>query len=104
MFSFAFYGLLIYVTWTFVKNRWLRYIISLILVVIILSVGASRVYLGVHFATDVLAGFLAGFIWLVTSILVIRYIESLIRRRIRKQADLPPKPEDQEEESTVDGR
>jgi len=50
-----------------VDGRWLRaYCVSCGVLVMVL-VGASRVYLGVHYATDVLAGFCLGLAWAVLS-------------------------------------
>ena len=47
-----------------------------------LLIGLSRIYLGVHYTTDVIAGFAAALIW----ILVVRFVEmQLRRRRLRKQ-------------------
>jgi undecaprenyl-diphosphatase len=50
------------------------------------SIGFSRIYLGVHHTTDVIAGFSAALIW----ILVVRFVEmQLARRKRRRQtADL----------------
>jgi len=46
-----------------------------------LLIGVSRIYLGVHYTTDVIAGFVAALIW----ILVVRFVEmGLVRRRRRK--------------------
>jgi len=48
-----------------------------------LLIGFSRIYLGVHHTTDVIAGFSAALIW----ILVVRFVEmQLARRKRRKQA------------------
>ena len=51
------YGYLIYVVHHYIKQKWLRYSLIAFLVFIIVSVGLSRIYLGVHYLTDVLAGY-----------------------------------------------
>ncbi len=43
---------------------------------LILLIGASRVYLGVHFPSDVLAGFLLGAIWICAGIGIVRYMRT----------------------------
>ena len=62
------YGLLGY--W-FVRSRYgkrNRVLISLAAVSLILAVGFSRIYLGVHFLSDVLGGYLLGICWLIVGI------------------------------------
>ncbi|MGG6476657.1 phosphatase PAP2 family protein [Paenibacillus sp. NRS-1775] len=49
----------------------------------ILLIGLSRVYLGVHFPTDIAGGYIAGIIWLVFTVPVIYW-------RARLQGSLPP--------------
>lgn len=51
------YGYLIYVVHHYIQQKWLRYSLIAFLVFIIVSVGLSRIYLGVHYLTDVLAGY-----------------------------------------------
>lgn len=82
MVSASFYGLLIYLSWHNIKNRTLHYLISGLLVLSILLIGASRVYLHVHFATDVIAGFSAGFLWVILGVYGLRRLERYSRRNL----------------------
>ncbi|MBM7703168.1 phosphatase PAP2 family protein [Metabacillus iocasae] len=63
--SMAFYGGLILLINVFVpeQNR-AKTVIHLLLLVLISMIGFSRMYLGVHYFTDVVAGFAAGIVWL----------------------------------------
>ncbi len=65
MMSMIFYGLLIYYVTKFVKKKWLKNALVGILSAIILFVGISRIYLGVHYVTDVLVGYIIGIVYLV---------------------------------------
>lgn len=51
------YGYLIYVINHYIKKKWLKYTLIGFLMILILAVGISRIYLGVHYLTDVLAGY-----------------------------------------------
>lgn len=62
--SIAFYGFLIYLIFKKVKNKKVKYPLIISLSLIILLIGISRIYLGVHYPTDVIAGFLIGVIYL----------------------------------------
>jgi undecaprenyl-diphosphatase len=80
--SVAFYGLLIYLVWNNISNRFFRWTLIILLLLLILIIGLSRIYLRVHYASDVLAGFAMGLIWLVLSISIVRKIERFTRREI----------------------
>ena len=63
--AFIFYGLLTYLIW---KTKWpaiLKYTAGFILIAFALLIGFSRVYLRVHYPSDVMAGFCIGFAWLI---------------------------------------
>lgn len=58
--SMVLYGLLIYFVYKYVKNRILRIALISVLSILIIAIGFSRVWLGVHFPTDVIGGFALG--------------------------------------------
>lgn len=70
MSSIAFYGYLIYLIHQKINNKYLKWLLIIILSTLILLIGISRIYLGAHYASDVISGFLAGAIYLI---LFIRY-------------------------------
>lgn len=75
MSAIAFYGFLIYLFYRFKMNMVLKSVIILILVLLIFSIGFSRIYLGVHFPSDIAGGYIAGFIWVVFCVVLFNLIE-----------------------------
>jgi undecaprenyl-diphosphatase len=71
----AFYGLLIYLAWTTVRPAAFRWLLVSLLAIWVVLIGYSRVYLHVHYASDVLAGWSAGFLFLVITLLILRKVE-----------------------------
>lgn len=67
--SFVFYGMLTYLVWINFKPGKAIYLTSFIFILLILLIGISRVYLGVHYPSDIVAGYAAGGIWLTGCIL-----------------------------------
>ena len=74
--SMVFYGLLIHIIRHEVSNRLVSGVASFLLLLLILMIGFSRIYLRVHYTTDVLAGLSAGFIWLILSLWIIKKLEA----------------------------
>lgn len=60
------YGLLGYFVLHLFKNRAARLLVRIVTVLVVFLIGVSRIYIGVHFPTDVLAGWTAGVPWLIT--------------------------------------
>ena len=59
----------------FATRRRTRIYLLGVAVVITVIIGATRVYLGVHYPSDVLAGWCAGLIWALTCWLIARYLQ-----------------------------
>jgi undecaprenyl-diphosphatase len=65
MVSMAFYGYLMYLAYKYIKNKYLKWTIIIVLSLLICLIGTSRIYLGVHYTSDVLGGFLISISYLV---------------------------------------
>jgi undecaprenyl-diphosphatase len=69
--SVSFFGSLIYWVSHSAAPHTLRFVLILILVILIMLIGFSRIYLRVHYTSDVLAGFMIGVIWLLIALAVV---------------------------------
>ena len=63
-FSFIFYGTLAYFVWLSHFPKSIKLLLMLFLLGLSVSIGVSRIYLMVHYPSDVLAGFCLGYFWL----------------------------------------
>ncbi|CBN57217.1 putative PAP2 superfamily protein [Kamptonema sp. PCC 6506] len=75
MMSMVIYGLLGYFLASYFP-RW-RWLIAILTVLLVTTIGFSRMYLGVHWPTDVIAGYIAGFVWLITCIITLEISKEL---------------------------
>lgn len=83
--SFCFYLGLAAILTTRIQRSGLRAILWIAATVSVLLIGFSRMYLGVHFTTDVIAGYSAALIWIV----FVRFVEvQLSRRRMKNVSKL----------------
>jgi undecaprenyl-diphosphatase len=80
--SAVFFGALAAILTARIKSKRVRVAMWIVSTVMFLLIGFSRIYLGVHHTTDVIAGFAAALIW----VLVVRFVEMELARRRKKRA------------------
>jgi undecaprenyl-diphosphatase len=86
MVSAAFYLFLAYVGWRLLPGA-ARWAWSGALMLLVLLIGLSRMYLGVHYLTDVVAGYAAGTAWMVAVVLAGRALA--VRRPVAREPASP---------------
>lgn len=65
MVSMAFYGYLIYLIYKYIKYKYIKWSSIVLISILICFIGISRIYLGVHYTSDVLGGFLISISYLI---------------------------------------
>ena len=67
--SFVLYGILLFLLWTHLKSNKIKAVFSLLASILILAMGFSRIYLGVHHPSDILGGYLISAFWFIVIML-----------------------------------
>lgn len=83
MVAAAFYLYLAFLAWRHVSG-WRRVVTTAGLLLVVLLVGFSRLYLGVHYLSDVVAGYVAGFLWTASVIASSRLLRSRRDRELSR--------------------
>ena len=78
--SAVFFGALAAILTARIKSKRVRVAIWIVSTFMFVTIGFSRIYLGVHHTTDVIAGFAAALIW----ILVVRFVEIQLKKAIHR--------------------
>ncbi len=84
MLSILVFGLIIYFLSVSNKPKVTKVLSSIILSIIILMTGFSRVYLGVHYASDILAGWLAGIAFIILTVAIYKMFKTITFSKIGK--------------------
>ena len=85
MAAMAFFGLLVWLIWHYEKDRAMRVGCCVTFSLVIIMVGVSRIYLGVHYASDVIGGFCVSLAWLAfyTRVFAPLFLDPALKRRER---------------------
>jgi undecaprenyl-diphosphatase len=84
MMSISFYGLLIYIISHTIKNQPVKRTLIISLVLLIAVIGFSRIYLRVHYTSDVLAGYIIGLLWLLIALDVLSRLEAYNKQKAKQ--------------------
>jgi len=84
------YGFCIYLAFCFINSPAVKWAVSILLALLILLIGFSRIYLGVHWLSDTLAGHATGFAWLLFSIFLAKTFGD--RQGKRREKIVPNEP------------
>jgi undecaprenyl-diphosphatase len=66
--AMAMYGVIVYKTYDKLRSVWARAALMAGALLMVLGIGVSRVYLGVHYPSDVVGGYFVGAVWLAAVI------------------------------------
>lgn len=80
MAALGFYGFIIYLIWNMNLEKRAKVVFSTLICILIVLIGISRIYLGVHYASDVLAGFLISTVYLI---LYIQFTKKVLRKEVK---------------------
>lgn len=91
--GFIFYGLLAYLFWKTEISTPTRYAVISFLIFFSLLIGFSRIYLRLHYPSDVVAGFCTGFAWLLISVYLFEHLKEKAGKEVVEE--IPSKTVDQ---------
>lgn len=85
MSAISFYGFLIYLIYNIKMKRIFKISLIILFSLMIFLIGISRIYLGVHFPSDIAGGYIAGLIWVIFCVVLFHVIDLLRKRKKKKR-------------------
>ena len=96
------YVLLAYLIGRLGGRGWFTVLVNTLAAILIIAIGASRMYLGVHYPSDVIAGYLLGFAWIIFCIFGLEAMEVAQGRSRRQEEKKLPNPPPREQEAAAE--
>ncbi len=92
--SLTFFGFVIYKAYTSINNGWLKWTAVILLMFTVLMVGLSRIYLRVHYASDVLAGYCFAVVSVTLLLWMLREVEKYNAKKVPYHLNVTKNEED----------
>ena len=90
LFSFCVYGTMAGLINARVRSLWLRVVVWTLAALLVIMIGMSRIYLGVHYPSDVIAGYLAALVWVSSLVIADRVRKTRKGLKVATVSDPPP--------------
>jgi undecaprenyl-diphosphatase len=86
MMAFALYAIIAYIAWRDVRTTKSRIVLLLFTAFMIIIIGVSRIYLGVHYPSDIVGGFAVSALWVTIAITVFDYFQNKREKKMPLRA------------------
>ncbi|KXH80705.1 phosphatase PAP2 family protein [Sporosarcina sp. HYO08] len=84
MMAFSLYAIIAYIAWRHAKTVTSKTLLIILSAIMIIMIGVSRIYLGVHYPSDVVGGYAASALWVTASIVVYHfYRKKYVENRLK---------------------
>lgn len=87
--AFTVYGIISFLLWRHIRSELGRWVLIFVSIVMVLAIGISRIYLGVHYPSDIIGGYFASGFWITTAILFFQYFqEKRYNKKKQREKDI----------------